>query len=368
MSARRKMFLRILSRPLVVRRGRTLTALLAVVVAAAVATATLNLYSDVQAKLHKEFRSYGANIIVTAPATKTLPADSLGRVEATIAGRGIAAPFGYVVAHTASGSPVIVAGADMERAQRLNGWWSVSAWPRASGAALLGARAAEVLAPDGKPFEISFHGRKLTVTPAGTLRTGAGEDSRVYLALADFQAWTGFNPSTIEVAVAGSAQEVTAMIGRLAAVLPEAQVRPVRQIVEAEARVLDKTRAALWATTAIIVLTAVLCLLATLTASVLDRRKDFAVMKALGASNREVSALFAAEAAAIGVVGATLGFVIGISIAAWIGRVNFHAAVVPRFGILPVVLGGSVLLALIAATLPMSLLRNVQPAAILRGE
>jgi putative ABC transport system permease protein len=142
----------------------------------------------------------------------------------------------------------------------------------------------------------------------------------------------------------------------------------VRQIVEAEARVLDKTRAALWATSAIIVFTAALCMLATLTASVLDRRKDFAVMKALGASNRAVNALFAAEAAAIGVVGAILGFAIGVGIAVWIGRVNFNAAVVPRFGILPAVLGGSVLVALLSATLPMALLGKVQPAAILRGE
>jgi putative ABC transport system permease protein len=368
MNSRRKMFLLMLSRPLVVRRGRTLTALLAVVVAASVATATLNLYTDVQAKLHKEFRSYGANIVIAAREGKTLPDDALARTEAAIAGRGIAAPFGYVVAHTTSGSPVVVAGTDVERARRLNGWWSVTAWPRASGAALLGARAVQVLAPDGKPFDLSFRARKLRVAPAGTLRTGAGEDSRVYLSLADFQRWTGLKPSTIEVAITGSADEIATMIPRLAASLPEAQARPVRQIVEAEARVLDKARAAFWATSAIILLTAALCMLATLTASVLDRRKDFAVMKALGASNLAVNALFAAEAAAIGLVGAVLGFGIGVGIAAWIGRANFHAAVVPRFGILPAVLGGSVLLGLISATLPMSLLRKVQPAAILRGE
>ena len=36
------------------------------VVAAAVATAMLNLYVDVQAKLRREFRKYGANIVVVA--------------------------------------------------------------------------------------------------------------------------------------------------------------------------------------------------------------------------------------------------------------------------------------------------------------
>lgn len=365
---RRQMFLRMLSRAALVRRGRALTALLAVVVAASVATATLNLYTDVQAKLHKEFRNYGANIMVVAHEGKTLPADSMARVDATLAERGIAAPFAYVVARTADGSPVVVAGTDMERVRKLNSWWSVSAWPSSPGSALLGTRAAAALSPKGKPFDVSFQGHILQVTPAGILRTGAGEDSRVYLPLADFTAWAGVAPSTIEVAATGSPDEVSAMIQKLAAALPEAEVRPVRQIVEAEARVLGKTRAALWATTAIIVLTAALCMLATLTASVFERRKDFAVMKALGASHRMVNALFAAEAASIGAVGAVIGFALGLGIAAWIGRVNFHAAVGPRFSIFPAVLGGSVLLALVSAVLPLSLLRSVQPAAILRGE
>jgi len=58
------MFLRMLWRAAALRRGRAASALLAMVVAAAVATAMMNLYVDVQAKLRKEFRSYGANVVV----------------------------------------------------------------------------------------------------------------------------------------------------------------------------------------------------------------------------------------------------------------------------------------------------------------
>ena len=117
-----------------------------------------------------------------------------------------------------------------------------------------------------------------------------------------------------------------------------------------------------------IILTAALCVLATLTAWVLDRRRDFAIMKALGASGRLINGFFAAEAAALGVVGAILGFFIGIGVAAWIGRVNFHAPVVPRFSVFPYILLGSVAVALISAILPIGLLRRVQPAIILRGD
>lgn len=366
--SRGQMFVRMLSRATLVRRGRSLTALFAVLVASAVTTATLNLYTDVQAKLHKEFRSYGANVVVAAKDGESLPSDALARIDSLLAGRGTAAPFAFAVARTADGSPIVVAGTDMERVRKLNSWWLVSSWPSAPGAALIGDRAAKVISPLGKPFTLVFHNKQLALTPAGTLRTGAQEDSRIYLPMDEFSRWTGLAPSTIEIAVTGSPDAVNAAIHDVSSALPQAKVEPVRQIVEAEGRVLGKTRMALFATTALIVLTAALCMLATLTASVLDRRKDFAVMKALGASQRAVNALFAAEAALIAALGAIGGFVIGIGIATWIGRANFNAAITPRFSILPVVLVGSILVALFSAMLPMSLLRRVQPASILRGE
>jgi putative ABC transport system permease protein len=142
----------------------------------------------------------------------------------------------------------------------------------------------------------------------------------------------------------------------------------VRQIMEGEARVLGKTKATLLASASLIILTAALCVLSTLMGWVLDRRRDFAIMKALGASERLISSFFAAEAGVLGATGAIVGFVIGIGAAAWIGRANFHAPVTPRFNVLPWVLLGSVAVALISAALPMSLLRRVQPAVILRGE
>lgn len=362
------MFLRMLLRAAVVRRGRAASALLAMVVAAAVATAMMNLYVDVQAKLRKEFRSYGANVVVVGKDGAFLPPDAIGKVESVLGGRGMAVPFAYVVARTPGGQSVVVAGTDFERVQRLDRWWSVSAWPSATGEALVGMRALPVVSPERKPFDLSFQGHTVHLTPTGTLQTGAAEDSRVYLPMSDFEAWTGVQPSTIEVAANGSSEEVNAVVNRLAQTFPNADVRPVRQIVEGEARVLGKTRATLYAAATLIILTAALCVLATLTGWVFDRRRDFAIMKALGASERLISGFFAAEAAALGAVGALFGFVIGIGIAAWIGRVNFNAVVVPRLSVLPIVLAGSIAVALLSAIVPMSLLRRVQPAIILKGE
>jgi len=362
------MFLRMLLRAAVLRRGRAASALLAMVVAAAVATAMLNLYVDVQAKLRKEFRKYGANVVIAGKDGQELPANAFRNVDTLLAGHGLAVPFAYVVGRTTDGQAVVVAGTDFDQVRKLDSWWSVTAWPAAASDALVGVRALAVVSPQSQPFDLSFQGRTIHLQPTGTLRTGASEDSRVYVSMNEFEAWTGVQPSLIELAVSGSADDVSAMIQKLSQDLPSAEVRPVRQITEGEAHVLGKTRATLLAAGVLIILTAGLCVLSTLVGWVFDRRRDFAIMKALGASERLIGGFFAAEAAALGAVGALLGFLIGIGVAAWIGRVNFHAAIVPRFDVLPVVLAGSVAVALISAAVPMVLLRRVEPAMILRGE
>jgi putative ABC transport system permease protein len=368
------MFARMLLRAAVLRRRRAASALLAMIVAAAVATAMMNLYVDVQAKLRTEFRNYGANVVIVAKdgakdgQSSSLPSDALAKVESVLGAKTLAVPFAYAVARTRDGQSVVVVGTNFTRARQLNHWWKVSHWPDAPNEALIGMRAATVVSPKRQPFELTFQGKAIQLAPAGMLQTGAGEDSRIYLDQSAFQNWTGVAPSTIEVAANGTAAEVEASIRQLAQLLPGADIRPVRQIMEGEANVLNKTRATLYASSTLVVLTSALCVLATLIGWVFDRRRDFAIMKALGASERLVNGFFAAEAAALGVVGAILGFFIGIGVAVWIGRVNFHAPVVPRFSVFPYVLAGSVAVALISAILPIGLLRRVQPAIILRGE
>jgi putative ABC transport system permease protein len=366
------MFARMLLRATALRRGRAASALLALIVAATVATTMLNLYVDVQAKLRTEFRNYGANIVIVAKDGQSLPGDALTRVESALGAKTQAVPFSYAVARTKDGQSVVVVGTDFARVRQLNHWWKVSHWPDAPNGALIGMRAENVVSPDAgpnrQPFKLTFQGKAIELVPAGMLQTGAAEDSRIYIDQSDFQNWTGVTPSTIEVAANGSAAEVETSIRQLAPLLPTADIRPVRQIMEGEANVLNKTRATIYASATLIVLTSALCVLATLMGWVFDRRRDFAIMKALGASELLVNSFFAAEAAAMGAVGAILGFFIGIGVAVWIGRVNFHAPVVPRFSVFPYVLAGSIIVALIAAILPITMLRRVQPAMILRGE
>jgi putative ABC transport system permease protein len=217
-------------------------------------------------------------------------------------------------------------------------------------------------------FDLQLGGRKMHFTLSGTLQTGAGEDSRVYLSLQDFQSWTGLQPSVIEVSANGSPVEVNSIAQSLRAALTQAEVNPVRQVTAGEANLLGKTRSTLIASATFIVITASLCVLATLMGWVFDRRRDFAIMKALGASDRLIAFFVTGEAAVMGGVGAVVGFIAGLGIAAWIGHVNFQASIAPRLSVFPPVLIGTLLIVLAATVLPLRLLAGIQPAMILKGE
>lgn len=361
------MFLRMLFRAAMLRKRTAISALLAITVAAAAATAMLNLFVDVEAKLRKEFRGFGANIVVEAKNNQTFTAADLQRIDSLVGAHGLAVPFAYAVAHTAGGESLVVAGTNFGSVKKLNPWWSVSSWPTQSRQALVGARAAKALSGTG-PFTLDYQSRSIALMPAGTVETGAGEDSRVYISLPEFEAWTGLQPSVVEIAAYGSPAEVTSLLSTLQRELPAADVHPVRQVTEGEANILRKTRSTLLWSSAFIICTAALCVLATLTGWLFDRRRDFAIMKAIGASDRLITCFIAGEAAVLALVGALLGYFSGIGIAAWIGRANFHAPVVPRLDVFPPVLVGCLAVTLLATLLPLRLLRQIQPAMILRGE
>ncbi len=362
---RRQLFLRLLLRATWVRKDRALTALISVAVVATIATAALTIYSDLEGKLSREFRGFGANVVVTK-SSGALSSDELARIGKTVGGNGEVLPVAYAIATEAgSGAKIVIGGADLDRLRKLNAAWSFT--DAKQGNALIGTRVAETLG-QGAALQLAYGQSSVKVQPAVIFRSGAEDDSRVYLPLEDFEHLTGVQPGTALVRIAGRPTEIQAAISELSSSLPGTEVKPVRQITQAQTAVVGKTRSVVLAASAVVLVLIMLCMVATFTSSVLERRKDFAVMKALGASNRAVNFLFAAEAALLALLGAAAGYIVGSGIAFWIGRVNFEAAILPQPILLLPILLGSIVLALIASTAPLRLLQQIQPAAILRGE
>jgi putative ABC transport system permease protein len=171
-----------------------------------------------------------------------------------------------------------------------------------------------------------------------------------------------------ELSIPGSPRDVEAVMEKLKAQFPLLEIRPVRQLIEAQTHVLDSTKAIFFAAAILITGLVTLCVLSALTSAVLERRRDFALMKALGCSQSIVAAVFLGEAGAIALLASVLGFAFGATISDLIGRISFQTPLSARFEALPLVLVVSVLVALTGAFVPLIRLRRIQPAVMLKGE
>lgn len=368
----------LLGRSLIHRRSRTFAELVALTVSAAVATALLTLYVSLDRKLHYEFRAFGANIVITAK-TQThggaLRPGTLATARNVIGAGGSVVPFAYAIAQMSDGRSIVVAGTNMDGVRAMNPWWQVSHWPVQNTLpeknvnqleVLTGVRAQQAISSDN--FALTYNGKTIQMHTAGTLRTGDAEDSRIYMPLTALEAWTGVAPSTLQIQASGSIGKIQAILVRLRAALPSANVHAVHQLVEAEANVVTRTRLLMLGSLLLISLTVAICVLATMTASVFERRRDFAVMKALGATQHVISLLFLLEAIALALGGLVCGYALGCGIAYLIGEWNFHTAILPVWQIVPQVAMLNFVIAVLAAAVPLRILRRLEPAALLRGE
>lgn len=344
---------RMFLRSLLVRRSRTITALLAVTVAATVATALLNLYTDTQSKLTREFRAYGANA--------TLSGDDVQVYDLQLRADERAVALSYVSATDRDGRPVIVVGTNVPALRRLNVFWKTSGEEET----LIG----EKVYARGGWQTLRFGASQLAVDQVAKLTTGDADESRIFIPIEKLRSLApDLKTQVVLLSIPGDASSVNTRIGELRFAFPQYRVEPVRQIVETQASVLFRMRSVLVLSTALIAVIAGLSLLASLSASVLERRKDFAVFKALGASRGEVNGLFLIEGLAISLLGSALGFTLGCLVSALIGYMNFHSAVRPRFEVLPWIVVGAIVITLVGALLPLQSLQKIQPAAMLKGE
>ncbi|MGA6956430.1 MAG: FtsX-like permease family protein, partial [Candidatus Acidiferrales bacterium] len=155
---------------------------------------------------------------------------------------------------------------------------------------------------------------------------------------------------------------------RLAAALPRGcQVRPIRQVTEAEGALLGHIQLLIVSMVVLILILTALCVLATMAALAMERRKDVGLMKSLGGSIARIVGFFLAEVGVLGAVGGFLGALLGGALSYWMGLRVFGAAISPRWEIFPVTIVLMIVVAMVGA-LPLRALGDVKPAVILRGE
>ncbi|MBI3664491.1 MAG: ABC transporter permease [Acidobacteria bacterium] len=376
------MFWRLLWQLLRASRSRLAVALVAVAAGAAVCSALINLHLDAERKLTREFRTLGANVVVapsrSAGSGGEAPLLGAGVLEKIAAARAsevvAAAPYLYIVARAANDRSLILAGTWLDEVRRMSSWWKLQGdWISSRDdltRCLVGRAVAKQfsLVP-GSELLLRYAGRSVRLVVAGVVSAGGTEDNQVFVNLPVAQQLAGLESrfGVVQLSVTGSAAQVEQVARGLAVALPGLNVRPIRQIAEAEGQLLSRIRVLILATVVLILALTALCVLATMAALALERRRDVGLMKALGGSMNRVVRLFLTEAAILGVAGGTLGWVGGVFLSGWIGRSVFGSAISPRPEVLPLTVALMFGVAL-AGALPLRLLGQVRPAVILRGE
>jgi putative ABC transport system permease protein len=378
------MFWRVVFKLLRGSSGRLAVAVLALVSGAAVISALLNLNFDVQRKLTKEFRTLGANVVISAAANGNTGAIDAApalidesRVTSAIAQPNsnvvAAAPFLYLVAKS-GGKPVVVAGTWLDELAKLDPTWKLEgnwiATRSDDSRCLIGRTAAKNLnATAGSTLPLAVGTATAECTISAVIDSGADEDNQVFLALPAAQklASVAGQISVAQISVNGSAGAISGYASQLAQQLPEYQVRPLRQVADAEGSLLARIRLLIVAMIVLILVLTALCVLGTMAALAMERREDVGLMKALGGSISRVVGIFLAEVGVLGAVGGIAGTLLGFALSYWMGLKVFGAAISPRWEVFPITVALMILVALTGA-LPLRLLGGVKPAVIFRGE
>ncbi len=431
------MFLRIVSDSFTRKPRRKVLTAAALALGMAVATATLEVALDVGDRLAREFRSLGANLLVT-PASDTLPLEiggvdyrpvdagaylpegDLGKLKTIFWRNNVVgfAPFLDVpvsVAQAASQGPppadshaeligtwyshsvpVPDGSAFTTGISATDPWWRVDGrwFSDASSEGVVGAALAQRLnLRAGSELKIDAGGRSRTLTVTGIVSTGGREDNSILAPLQIAQDLAGRSGQYRSLLVSALTKPADAFSERDPATmtpveydrwycspyissishqiqqqLPGVEVRAIRQVAEGEGRILTRVSGLMWLVTIAALFAAALAVGATSATTVLERRLEIGLMKALGASRRAVSSFFIAEQLFLALVGGVLGYVLGIFLARELGIGIFGVAPELRWILLPIVLVLAAVVALLGSLLPLGRASRVDPAPVLRGE
>jgi len=407
------MLFNIIKRSFVNQKKAMAVMVVSVAVGTAIAASLIALALDIETKVSRELRSFGANIIIRPRVTglagvagqkRWLREEDLPKVKTIFWRHNILGAVPLLYAEDA-GSGLTVLGTWYHHAIPVPGevkgfetgvfnvmpWWSIRGrWPEGDRELLAGSGLARRmnLAPGS---EIEVFGTVLTIT--GIVSTGGKEDDMLVGELDTVQKLSGLDGRVSKVLVSALTTPmddfaykdpekmtrkeyekwyctgyVTSIAKQLEEVFAGAVARPVWPVAQTEGRVLKRLKLLIYLLTAAALLAAALSVSTTMIMSLLRRTDEVALMKALGADRVKTVTIFLAEALIIGLVGGLAGYALSFGISEFLGQKVFGAGLKQRGILFPVSLGMSVTIAVLGVYLPLKRALAIRPAVVLKGE
>jgi putative ABC transport system permease protein len=150
--------------------------------------------------------------------------------------------------------------------------------------------------------------------------------------------------------------------------IPHSHAEQIRQVAQNEGTVLSRITGLMLLVTLAALLASALAVSAAMATAIFERRGEVGLMKALGAGNFTISAIFFAEAALLALIGGVAGFVGGAVLANQIGRSIFGSAIAIQPVLFPVILAIAMIVTFAGSAAAIRRAAKLDPVFALRGE
>ena len=377
--SKNKFYLKMIMTSLARRRARMLTALLAIAMGATILSGLVTIYYDIPRQMGKEFRSYGANMLVipTNP-DKKITNDQLDEIKSLIpSGKLVGqAPYIYTNAKI-NEQPYMLAGTDLKGAKENSPYWLIDgSWPEKPREVLIGNEVSKALElKEGDKIIINtpkVNGEGSIDTNfvvSGVVTTGGKEEELIFMSIDDIsQLVKDKNFDVVEYSIEAEQNDLSKIVSNISQKDGSLTPQMVKRVTASQDIVLNKLQALVFIVTIIVLFIMMICVSTTMMAVVTERRKEIGLKKALGATNSSVIVDFLGEGAFLGVFGGLLGVALGyifanrVSISVFARKVSFLPLLVPMTIIVCIVI------TIVASLIPVSKTVDIDPALVLRGE
>ena len=148
--------------------------------------------------------------------------------------------------------------------------------------------------------------------------------------------------------------------------LPRTASRAVRPVAETQGNILGKLTFLMGLLAIVALVAAGLSISSLASLTVLERREEIGLMKALGAEGWLVAGLFFSEMALESLCGGLAGFLGGVLLAKFVGQAVFGTTVAIHWPVLPVALLAALVVSLAGMWIPVRRAVRENPAQVLR--
>ena len=344
---------------------------------AALATIFFAMSIDVGETMTSSLRSLGANAVAHSEQRRDGGGTPAGTARATweqvrelaMTRRADLVEL-YLRVGTIQGAPTAIVTADAAGLARMTPYWAMNgARSVTEDECVVGRRLAQTIgASVGKSVEVRFDGatRNERYRVTGVFESGDEDEGRIFVTRRALPGEAQYTYAL--VSVPGGESDIDALNASLAAHAVGIEFTPLRQVLHGEQAVVGKINLLTGITLLAVLLLSSVGVTAAVLSRVIERRKELALLQAIGARRRSVVAFLLSEGATVGITAALVGYAIGTGMSQVIVRQVFGVNVTPHVAPLFAATVVSVVIATLAAGIGARRALRMETAVLLKGE